>query len=353
VIARNSTFTYKGKAVDVQTVGKQLSVRYVLEGSVRKSGERVRITAQLVDAKDRHHVWAARFDRELTDIFALQDEITSNVTTALHVRLVEGEQARVWKKSTQNIAAWECLMQGLPHFRRFTEEDNERARSLFARSVELDPQYAVGWVWLGWTYWADARFLWARSVSEAIGRAAELAEKAVTIDDTLSECYSILGAIHLMQGEHDKAIANGERAVTLEPNGADGTALLAVTLNWSGRPEEACALIQKAMRLSPVNPAWFYSVLAHAYRLLERYEEAVDLYEDAIALTPHHIGPHIGLTSCYAELGQDQKARAQAQEILKISPGFTISKYAKSMTYKIAEHSKRSLEALIKAGLPE
>jgi len=353
VIARNATFAYKDKASEVSQVGRQLGVRYVLEGSVRRGGDKVRITAQLVDATDGHQVWGARFDRDLTDVFALQDEITSNVVTALHVRLVEGEQARMWQKSTENLAAWECLMQGLPHFRLFSKEDNVRARSLFERSVQLDPGYAVGWVWLGWTHWADARFLWTDSPSAAAERAAELAEKAIGIDDSLSDGHSLLGAIHLMRKQYDEAVAAGERAVALEPNGADVTALLAMTLNWSGRPEEAVSLVRKAMRLSPGQSTWHKAVLAHANRLMGRYEEAVEVYNETLERNPNHIGPHIGLTSCYAEMGRLEEARAQGRELLRVSPGFTLSKYAESLTYKEPAHAERSLEALRKAGLPE
>ena len=352
VIARNSTFAYKGKSVRVQEIGRDLGVRYVLEGSVRKAGDRVRITAQLIDATDGHHVWAARFDRDLSDIFDLQDEITSNVVTALHVRLVEGEQARLWQKSTENLAAWECLVQGLPCFRRFTGEDNARARRLFEQAVALDPDYATGWVWLAWTYWAEARFLWAESPSEAAARATELARKALALDGELAECHAVLGALHLMARDYDEAFRAGERAVALAPNGADVTALLAVTLNWSGEPAAACDLITKAMRLSPGYSAWYDSVLAHAYRLLGRLEEAVAIYREAIARNPNHIGPHIGLTSCFAELGREAEARAEAEEILKISPGFTLSRYSESLTYKDPEHARRSLDALAKAGLP-
>ena len=352
VIARNSTFTYKGKATDVKQIGRDLGVRYLLEGSVRKAGQRVRITAQLIDAEDGGHVWAARFDRDLTDVFALQDEITSNVVTALHVRLVEGEQARVWQRSTENLSAWECLMQGLPLFRRFTREDNARARALFEKAVELDPGYATGWVWLAWTHWAEARFLWTEQPGEAARRAAELTDKALGLDDSHSEARALLGAIHLMRRDYDEAVSEGEKAVALDPNGADVTALLAMTLNWSGRAEEAGALIDKAMRLSPLYSAWYLAVQAHAYRLMGRYREAVASYRGSIERNPHHIGPRIGLAACYAEMGQDEDARAQGAEVLRINPKFTLAKYAESLTYRDPAQSEKTLQALRSAGLP-
>ena len=313
----------------------------------------MRITAQLIDAEDGGHVWAARFDRDLSDVFALQDEITSNVVTALHVRLVEGEQARVWHKSTENLGAWECLMQGLAHFRRFAPEENTRARGLFEKAVELDPGYAAGWVWLAWTHWAEARFLWTESAAAATARATELAEQALGLDQSLSETHSLLGAIHLMRRDYDRAISEGEQAVELDPNGADVNALLAMTFNWSGRAEEAGALIEKAMRLSPRYSAWYLAVQAHAHRLTGRLEEAADCYRDSLVRNPNHIGPHIGLTACYAEMGREAEARAQAAEVLRINPKFTLAKYAESLTYKDPARSEKTLAALRSAGLPE
>ncbi len=353
VIARNSTFTYKGKAVDVRQISSDLGVRYVLEGSVRKSGNRVRITGQLVDARTGDHVWAARFDRELDDLFAVQDEITSNVVTALHVRLVEGEQARAWHKSTENLAAWDCLVQGLGHFRNFTNEENALARGLFETAVRLDPNYAVGWVWLAWTHWSAARFLWTDAPGDEVAEAADIADKALGLNPDLAEAHSLRGGIHLMQREFDEAIASGEKAIALEPNSADITALQAMTLNWSDRAVESLSLIDKAMRLSPLYSAWYLAVKAHAYRLMQRYEEAATTYRDSITRNPNHIGPHIGLTACYAEAGELDRARAQAAKLLNLNPGFTLTKYSESLTYRDPAQSARALSALRGAGLPE
>ena len=346
VISRNSTFAYKGKPIDVHAVGRELNVRYVLEGSVRKVGGNVRITAQLVEAAGRQQLWAERFDRQLTDIFALQDEITSNVVAALHIQLIEGEQARLWHKATKSFAAWECLMQGLHFFRLFTRSDNDRARAFFRKSIELDPNCAMGLVWLAWAYWSDARFHWTESPREALARADELARCAEAIDDSYAECHALLGAIYLMKKSYDEAVAHGTRAIELEPNAADATATLAMTLNWCGRPEEASELVKKAMRLSPIHSAWYLSVLAHAYRLMLRYDEAIEVYKQAIAIAPNQIAAHLGLTICYAQAGQEELARVQGKEILRVAPKFDMAKYAESLTYKDPEDSRRSLEAL-------
>ncbi len=354
VISRNSTFAYKGKAIDVHAVGRELNVRYVLEGSVRKVGGHVRISAQLVEAAGRQQLWAERFDRQLTDIFALQDEITSNVVAALHIQLVEGEQARLWHKATKSFAAWESLMQGLHFFRLFTRSDNDRARVLFRKAVELDPKCAMALVWLAWAYWSDARFHWTGSPNDALAHADELARCAEALDDSYSECHALLGAIYLMKKDYDAAVEHGTRALEFEPNAAAATATLAMTLNWCHRPEEAADLVKKAMRLSPIHSAWYLSVLAHAYRLMLRYDEAIEVYKQAIALAPNQIAAHLGLTICYAQAGQDQLARVQGREILRVAPKFDMAKYAESLTYKDPEDSRRSLEALaIAFGSPE
>lgn len=352
IIARNSTFTYKGRSVDVREVGRELGVRYVLEGSVRRSGNRVRITAQLVDGSQGEHLWAAKFDRTLADVFALQDEITANVVNALHVRLVEGEQARVWHRSTENFAAWECLTVGLGHFRHFTQEENAQARRMFEKAVELDPDYAAAWTRLAWTHWTDVRFLWAESRDQALERAASLADKALALDNAQADVHALMGGIHLVEREFDAAVAACEKAVELEPNGADVTALLAMTLNWSGRPGEAIGLVEKAMRLSPLYSAWYLAVLAHAYRLMGRHEEAIATYRESIARNPDNIGPRLGLTASCIEVGRDAEAGEQAAEVLRINPRFSLEKYAGALTYKDPEHAKRSLDALRKAGLP-
>ncbi|MFQ5936483.1 MAG: adenylate/guanylate cyclase domain-containing protein, partial [Acidiferrobacterales bacterium] len=308
VIARNSVFTYKEKAVDVKQVSRDLNVRYVLEGSVRKAGNRVRITAQLIEAGTGHHLWAERYDRDLTDVFAVQDEISTQVVTALQVQLVEGEQARVWRRSTNNLEAWQCLTEGLAHFRRFTLEENSKARQLFHKAVNIDPEYAAARVWLGWTYWAEVRYLWAESPDDALVQAVEMAHEALALDDTVPETRGLLGTIHLIKKEYDQAIAEGEKAIALDPNGADVTALLAMTLNWAGRPDEAVGLIRKAMGLSPLFSAWYLSVLAHAQRLLEQYEEAIETYKASIERSPRTIGAHIGLTEAYAESDRQEEA---------------------------------------------
>jgi adenylate cyclase len=353
VIARTSSFMYKDKVIDVKQVSRDLGVHYVLEGSVRTASNRVRVTAQLIDAHTGLHLWANHYDRDLTDVFAVQDEITINVVKALQVELVEGEQARVWHHSTHNVEAWSRLTRAVMHHHNFTKAENQVARKLVEEALQLDPNYAVAWVWLGQIYWHDVRLLWASVPDETLAKAAECAEKARTLDDDYSELHSLLGGIHLIKGEFDAAIDSCERAVELEPNGAYVTGFLGYALNRAGRPEEALNLAQKAMRFSPLHPSWYVGVAAHANRLLGRYEEAVVLYQRSINQTPEHITPHIGLTACYAEMGRLEDARAQAAQVLRLDPKFSVTRYAQALTYRLPEHAQRNLDALREAGLPE
>jgi len=353
VIARTSTFTYKNRAIDVKQVSRELGVRYVLEGSVRTTANRVRVTAQLIDARTGLHLWADRYDRDLTDVFAVQDEITTQIVKSLQVELVEGEQARVWHHSTHNVEAWSCLTRGVMHFNNTTQEECQIARKLVEEALQLDPNYAAAWVWLGLIYWCNVRDLCASAPDESLAKAAECAEKARALDDDYSELHGLLGAIHLIRGEFDAAIESCERAVALDPNGAYVTGFLGFALNWAGRPEEAISLAQKAMRFSPLHPSWYVVVAAHAYRLLKRHQDAVVLYQMAIKQTPNYISAHIGLTASYAEMGRLDDARTQAAEVLRIDPRYSIGRYATALTHKQPEHAQRSLDALRDAGLPE
>ena len=235
---------------------------------------------------------------------------------------------------------------------RFTREEDQIARKLLEEALQLDPNYAAAWVWLGHTYWRDVRFLWASAPDESLAKAAECAERARALDDDYSELHGLLGAIHLIKSEFDAAIESCERSVALEPNGAYVTAFLGFALNWAGRPEEALSLAQRAMRFSPLHPSWYVAVAAHANRLLGRYEEAVVLYQRSIDQTPF-IGPRIGLTACYAAMGRLEDARAQAAEVLRIDPKFSLTRYVQARAYRLPEHAQHNLDALREAGLPE
>jgi len=351
VIARNSVFTYKGKPVKVQQVGRELGVRYVLEGSVRKAGDRVRITAQLVDTATGGHLWSERYDRDLKDIFALQDEITMKILTAVRVKLTDGEQARLYDKGAVNLDSFMKVLQGIPYFYRFNKEGNIQARQMFEEAIALEPKNAGAYTLLGWTYLMEVWSGLSESPGRSMGRAAELAQKALALDDTLDLPHSLMGNIYLMSRQYEKAIAEEERAIALNPNGADAHAHLGMTLNYVGRPEEAIALLKKAIRLNPIPPNWYLFSLGDAYRLTEQYEVALAAYKRVLHLNPDDIRAHTGLTATYSLAGREEEARAAAAEVLRINPKFSLEHVAKALPFKNKADTELHIDSLRKAGL--
>ena len=351
VIARTSTFAYKGKAVKVQQVGQELGVRYVLEGSVRKAGPRVRITAQLVEAASGRHLWAERYDRNLEDLFAVQDEITQHIVDALQVQLTEGEQLLVWRRHTRDPEVWNNVYKAIEHFRRLTREDNIRARQYAERAVELDPEYASAYNLLGWTYWNDARMGWSASPLESFQRAAELNQKALALDDSLAEVHGLCGFLYLYLRDYEQATAEGERAVALHPNGAEVSAMLAVILTYAGRPEEALRLIHKAKRLSPYHPGWYLWIQGVICRLLGQYEESVAALRAAIERDPNTWESRVALAVTYSLLGRDGEARAELAAALAIEPTLSLESLARANPYKDPAELDLMLDTLRKLGL--
>ncbi|MEJ2759543.1 MAG: adenylate/guanylate cyclase domain-containing protein, partial [Anaerolineales bacterium] len=278
VIARNSVFTYKDRAVKITEVGRELGVRYVLEGSVRKANNRVRITAQLVNATTEGHLWAERYDRNLRDIFALQDEVTQKIVAALAVKLTEDEQKRLAHKYTDNMAAYDLVLQGKEYNNRFTKEANDQARQMYERAIELDPEFAFAYSLLSLTQFYEWSFGWSND-PRTLEQSFELAQKAIALDESLPLGHAMLGQVYLWKKQHDRAIAELENAIALSPNDAKSLAILAGILNWNGRPEEAIMWIRKAMTLNPMYPAWYLWNLGHSYFLLNQYEKAVEPLE--------------------------------------------------------------------------
>ena len=346
VIARNSAFAYKGKSVNVQDAGRELGVRYVLEGSVRKAANRVRITAQLIDASTGGHLWADRYDRDLEDIFAVQDEVTREIVEALKVRLDEGDRERLVRKETANIEAYDCLLKGRETFMAFTHEANLEARALFERACELDPGYAPAYARLAQAYGQESSMRWGESSEESNQRAFELAQKAIALDETLPFAHGVLTNIYLWRQEHDKALPEAERWVALDPNEADGYLNLAQVLAFSGRPEEALAHIEHSMRLNPHYSFLTLFALGHAHFMLHRYEEAADALRRGIARNAAFMPNHAYLAACYAQLGRIEEAQAALDNDLPQIP-------AADIPYKNdadRDHFRSSLE---KAGFRE
>ena len=357
VIARNSTFTYKGKAVKVQQVAEELGVRYVLEGSVQRSEERIRILVQLIDATTGLHLWSERYDRDLKDLFALQDEIAMEIMTILQVKLTEGEYARVLAGGTSNLQAMESFWRAEERFFRFSKEDNAEARRWVEKAIELDPNFAGAWALKGYTHMQDVAFGFSKSPVQSIKRAEECAQKAIALDDSNAKAFSLLGRLCCMQRKFDQAIEYGEKAVALSPNDPHMLASFSQTLHSNGRFEESIGLIKKAMRLSPYYPAFYLQFLARSYVLSERYEEAIATSKLLLGRSQkgefNPLFAHLYLAEAFIGLGQEDNARSQAEEVLKINPNFSLKSYPFLYSYRDPNYSERRVAALSKAGLPE
>jgi adenylate cyclase len=357
VIARNSTFTYKGKPVKVQQVGDELGVRYVLEGSVRKAGNRVRITAQLVDADTGHHLWAERYERDLKDIFALQDEITYKILTALQVTLTEGEQVRVWATRTDKLDAFLKYLQARRYAGLFTKDGNVFARQIAQEAINLDEKYSDPYVLVAWSHWFDARFGWTESPPESFKQAYLTTQKAQALDDSNPGVHILLGGLHLYQRQYEKAIAKGQRALALGPNDAEIHAIMAHILRFAGRFEEAIVLIQRALRLQPSYTSWYLGELAMCYYYVGRHEEAIRLAEEFFNLADSRGEKFISywyyaiVAMNYIRLGRDHEARAAAAEIIRLFPEYSLEWDRQFSVYKDLEHLERQHEDLRKAGL--
>ncbi len=350
VISRNSVFLYKGKAAKVQEVGRELGVRFILEGSVRKVGNRVRITAQLVDAITGGHLWAERYDRELTDIFRLQDEVTREIVAALSLNLTRGEEGRLARRDTDNVVAYDHVLRGMEHHWRYTKEANAQAQALFQKAIELDPGYALAYSWLGLTVLHSWTQGWNRDL-RALADAFELAQKAIALDDSLAEAHRILGDVYLYRKQHEEAIRELKTAIALNPNYADAFAGLGDVLNWAGRAQEAIDLVKTAMRLNPHHHAWYFFTLGLSYLSLYRTDEAIEVLKRGIIRNPDFLGIHLALAGLYAEIGDREKARIAAEEVLRISPSFSLKVFHEMVPTKDELMIERMTDLLRKAGL--
>lgn len=353
VIARLSTFAYKGRPIKMQTVSQELGVRYVLEGSVQQSGAKVRITAQLVDATTGYHLWSESYDRELDDIFALQDDITLNVVTALQIELTQGAVAHVRRRGTDNLRAWLLVNQSFEHLLQFTREDNAEARKLAEEALALDPNYPEAYVRLGRTHLADFHAGWGPSRAASLKRSIELVQQALKLDDTYPDTYHLLSAIYLFVKRHDDAKLAIAKALDLSPNHSLAKANLGMILTYSGEAGAAIPVFKEAMRLSPIYPGWFLSELARAYFQTGRYDDAVGVLEKRLQREPGSGEALILLAAAHSAAGRTENAKAALEKFLEPRPAYTLEDYASGEFYKFPDDLNRVLDALRKAGLPE
>jgi adenylate cyclase len=350
VIASNSTFTYKGKAVKVKQVSEELGVRYVLEGSIQRSGNRIRINAQLIDALTGHHLWAERYDRDMKDIFALQDEITMKIITALQVKLTSGEMIHVLAKGAKNIDAFTKYLQAVDLWTRLTKETNAQAKKLLEEAIALDPEYPGPYIGLAKTNAMDVFLGITQSPEQSMARAFEFAQKAISLDKTNGAAYSVLSWLYATKRQYEKAIAESERAISLNPNSAESYMRLGLVLAYAGRAEEGIPYMQNALRLNPFPSCNYFSNLAIIYCESGHYEKAIEASKRALQCEPNIPFPYVVLAISYIRLGREEEARAAAAEIRRINPKFSLDRYAKNAPFTQPQ-VERNIEDLRKAGL--
>jgi adenylate cyclase len=359
VIARNSSFQYKGKAADVRQVGRELGARYVLEGSVRRSGDRVRITAQLIDAVTGAHRWAERYDRELRDVFAVQDEVARTIVAILAAHVNRAETERTLLKPPAAWEAYEYYLRGAEafflHATRATKASLYDARRLLEQCLAIDPTYARATAMLSWTHFGayiepfDGDYL----NPTALDRALELAEAAVHLDPLLPQAHAQLGFALVYKRRHDAALAEFERALALNSNFTDYR--YGQALRYAGEPARAIEVLEARTHLDPLQPSMFAfaSVMGGSNYMLRRYGEAVRWYREGASRLPNRQWPHVGLAAACAQSGQLEEAMAEAAQVLRINPGFTIESWKRIAVYKDPKDLEHRLDGLRKARLPE
>src|SRR5262245_41678060 len=352
VIARNSSFAYKGKTVKVQEIGRDLGVRFVLEGSIRKSGNRVRITAQLIDAENGGHLWAERFDRDLTDIFACQDEVVEKIVRELAVTLTQGEAQRVRRQGTTKIEAYEAYLRGRQLLSRSTREAIAQARAMYRRAIKLDPTYAVPHAGLALTGISNYVSDWTDDPGAELDEAERWARRALELDDSEPVAHMALGSVMLWRRDHDGALAESRRMLELDPNFAQGYSAMALALMYAGHPLEALGRFATGMRLDPHFAGIVLHFVAQANFSLGNYGIAVKQLLERIARTPGTDSSRMMLAACYGHLGRIEEARAAWAELLKVNSNFSLEQRERVLPYKDPRDFARIAEGLAKAGLP-
>ena len=351
VIARNSVFTYKGKAVKTEQIGHELGVRYLIEGSVRMANNRVRITAQLVDTTTGYHLWAERYDRDLQDIFAVQAEIARRITTALALNLTPEEIKRMEQKDTNNPEALQLFMHGRELARQYTKEENAQARDLFEQAIRLDPQFARAYANLSATHRFDWNYGWSENPEASEQMAFDLAQQSVRLNPSLAYGHQQLAYLYVYRGQHAQAIAAAQQAVALGgPSYTDGAAALAQMLIYGGQPEKAIPLMEEAIRLDPQRPAYYYYHLGQAYYVMLQYEQAEQNLREALRISPKFRPARNYLVAVYSEVGRDKEAQAEMATLLGMGRPRGVEKVRRVAPFQDAAIRERLLAAWRNAG---
>jgi adenylate cyclase len=349
VIARHSTFSYKGKAVKVKQVAEELGVQYVLEGSVQKAGDQVRVTAQLIDALKGHHLWADRYDRDFKELFALLDDITKQIISALQIQLTWGERSRVFARGTKNLDAYLKANEAVWLCGQGTKEGVNRARQIADEAVALDPKYPTAYYALGLVHMLDVFLGLSKDRKGSIESSNKMLHRAIELDESFADPRALLAFNLVMLGRHDEAVAEGERAYQLAPNSIGVLYWYGTILPTVGRGEEAVPLLKEVLRLNPIPPNSYFRSIAFALRVAGRYEEAIDYLKRAVEREPNDLIVNIDLALNYSMAGREEEARAAAKEALRINPRLT--RHFGAIWLKDPAARERYAEALGKAGL--
>ena len=347
IIASNTMFTYKNKSVKIEEIGQELGVRYVVEGSVQKAGDKVRINAQLIHAASGLHLWAERYERDLKGIFALQGEIVQTIVATLAIKVGEAELARAMHKDTDNLEAYDYLLRGSEYIGK-GRSANIKAKEMFRKAIELDPDYGSAYYVLGWTYFMDATSGWTEFPVKAMQRAQDLARKALSFDESKAGPYRLLGTCYLYQGEYDLAISELQRAIALNPNSPGGYHSLGWGLLFAGLTDEAIKALETALRLDPNRRATPF-FLGLGYYFKGRYNDAIQILKKGLSRAPNHEDMHITLAAVYAQAGHREDAAREAKKVLEIRPFFEVDAYGTAL--RNPTNRKHIQEGLRKAGL--
>jgi adenylate cyclase len=346
VLARHSSFAFRGQPLDAAELGRRLDVGYLLEGSVRRAGERVRVTAQLIDAVTGAHLWADRYDRPLDDIFAVQDEVVAQIATTLPGRIETAGLERAKRKPTSELAAYDCVLRGMEHLAHYGAETNASARAQFEQAVTLDPDYALAHAYLALTILSED---WGEAVTETRALCLAHAQRAVTLDDSDGRCHRVLATVLLNAREFDRADFHSERGLALNPNDAHSAAHRGYLLTFLGRPEEALASVREAINRNPFPPAWYWGVLGRALYGTGHYEEAIVAFDRAAARRYEH---DVRLAACHARLCHAEQARACIERALAAKPDFSSRAWAGKSQFRYEVDRERLIADLLAAGLP-
>ena len=349
IIASNTVFTYKGKSVKITEVGKELSVQYVLEGSVQEAGERVRINVQLIDAITGNQIWAQRYDRSKKDLFTLQDEIIQTIVRTLAIKIETAERSRVMHKDTTNYQAYDYFIRGTGYLLYRTRSAVSKARQLFEKAIELDPQFASAYTALGWSYHLQVEYGWTEFIEQTSQRAVTLARKALSLDDFQPSAHELLGSVYIRKGQYDLAVAELQQALDLNPNDARIFNEMGEVLLYAGQTDDAIRLMKMGLRFNPIATPGIYMELGLAYYLKERYDDAVKIVQQGLAKKPDFVGYHIVIAAAYAQLGRIEDANNSTQEVLRRHPFFEVESFG--TIFRNLSDRKHLREGLRKAGL--